>query len=124
MTIIDEGKQIRSEAGRLRPDRRRRYPPELRRRVLEWVERAVAAGVTQTDCGRVLGIKTWRFHCWRAEPELIAIKETRDDVALVPISIVASGASATGATMLSLTAPSGHRIDGLTLPQVLAVLRE
>jgi hypothetical protein len=122
MTIIDEGKQLRAEAAKLRPDRRRRYPPEYRQRVLDWVERATAAGFTRADCGRVVGIKTWRFHCWREEPELVAIKETRDDVALVPVAVVPSTTVVT--TLLSMTAPSGHRIDGLTLQQALMLLRE
>jgi hypothetical protein len=50
MTITDEAKQIRAEVGKLRPDKRRRYGDDLRRRILDWVGRAEAAGVPESEC--------------------------------------------------------------------------
>jgi hypothetical protein len=120
MTIFDEGRQLRYEAAKLRPDRRRRYPDELRRRLVDWVQRAITAGLTEADCGKLVGIKTWRFRCWRATPELATTKEQREPLALVPIAITTTASSAG----ISLVAPSGHRIEGLTLEQAVALLRE
>src|SRR5438132_14435574 len=65
MTIADEGKQLKSEVAKLRPDKRRRYPAELRRRILDWVARAEVEGLPIYECGRALGINTWRFQLWR-----------------------------------------------------------
>jgi hypothetical protein len=120
MTIFDEGRQLRFEAAKLRPDRRRRYSNELRRRLVDWLDRAVAAGLTEADCSKLVGIKTWRFRCWRATPRLTTTSEEREPLALVPIAVTTAAASAG----LSLVAPSGHRIEGLTIEQVVALLRE
>ena len=118
MTILDEGKQIRNEVAKLRPDKRRRYPDQLRTRILDWVERATASGMIEPECSKAIGVKTWRFTLWR---RAAMAKPRQEPVALVqietpPIEIGRSG--------LSIVAPSGHRVEGLTLAQVLVVLRE
>jgi hypothetical protein len=41
MTILDEGKTIRAEVAKLRPDKRRCYSDELQARILDWVGRAM-----------------------------------------------------------------------------------
>src|SRR5262245_50442099 len=120
MTIFDEGRQLRYEAAKLRPDRRRRYPNDLRRRLVDWVARAIAAGLTEADCGKLVGIKTWRFRCWSVTPKLTTTEEERDPLALVPIAVTTEPAAAG----ISLVAPSGHRIEGLTIEQAAALLRE
>jgi hypothetical protein len=120
MTIIDEGKQLRLEAAKLRLDRRRRYPIELRRRLLDWVERATAAGFSEAECGKAVGIKTWRFKCWRQAPEPTEAKEDDESLSLVPIHITEAAVE----SGLTVVAPSGHRIEGLTLEQVVALLQE
>src|SRR5688572_13869877 len=81
MTISDEGRLIRSDVQKLRPDRRRRYPDELRVRILEWVRRAVASGWIEAECGKALGVKTYRFQLWRRELDAAAAKA--EAVALV-----------------------------------------
>jgi hypothetical protein len=119
MTIADEGKQLRTEIAKLRPDKRRRYSAALRARILDWVDRAVAAGMLETECSKALCVKTWRFIMWRRSDER-ALKTESESLALVPIEApllpVASG--------LSLVAPSGYRIEGLALDQIVALLRE
>jgi hypothetical protein len=65
MTILDEAKQIRTEVAKLSPDKRRRYPEGLRRRILDWVARATAAGQLESECSKAIGVKTWRFTIWR-----------------------------------------------------------
>jgi membrane protein involved in colicin uptake len=146
MTFLDEAKQIRNEVAKLRPDKRRRYPEELRRRILNWVDRATDAGQLEHQCSKLIGVKAWRFTQWRrletrmaqaeadarttkaeaeAEAELrtaeaeVGTAET-EPLALVPIAV--SGL-AMGSPM-SLVAPSGYRVEGLSLEQVAALLRE
>jgi hypothetical protein len=119
MTIIDEGKQIRSDVTKLRLDRRRRYSPELKRRILDWVERARAAGMRRCECGKVLGIKTWRIKTWqRAEPA--AVTAPVETLALVPIETPA-WVPMTGPTVVT---PAGYRVEGLAVEQIAALLRE
>src|SRR5262249_58965506 len=98
MTIIDEGKQLRLEAAKLRPDRRRRYPSEFRRKVLGWVDRAVAVGFTEAECGKALGIKTWRFTCWKRAPALTEEAEASEPLSMIPIGITSS---TTGLTLVA-----------------------
>lgn len=104
---------MRAEVAKLRPDKRRRYPADLRRRILDWVARAETAGLPIYECGRTLAIKTWRFQMWRAA------KEEPQPLALVPIETPLRFAST-----VVVVAPSGHRVEGLALDQVVALLRE
>lgn len=124
MTIIEQGKQLRSEVAKLRPDKRRRYGVELRRRILDWVSRAGAIGVPELECSKAIGVKTWRFTLWRRiearspkpEPELAP-----EPLALVPIEMPVTLPMHSG---ISVVAPSGYRVEGLALDQVAALLRE
>ena len=116
MTIADEGKQLKSEVAKLRPDKRRRYPGELRGRILDWVARAEVAGLPIYECGRMLGINTWRFQLWRQEVRGL---EEKQPLALVPIETPLPLAS-----MVVVVAPSGHRVEGLSLQQVALLLQE
>jgi hypothetical protein len=63
MNVSDEGNQLCIEVAKLRRDTCRRYSPDLRRRILDWVERSVAAGIKETSCARSLGVKAARELC-------------------------------------------------------------
>jgi hypothetical protein len=116
MTITDEAKELRAEVSKLRPDKRRRYGDALTERILAWVERAVAGGMTESACGHTLGIKTWRFRMWRD-----ATKTKSPSLALVPIDTV--GPLALGSRPV-LIAPTGHRVEGLAISELITLLRE
>jgi len=116
MTIIDEGKLIRGEVAKLRPDRRRNYPPELKRRILDWVGRAMTAGMRRSACGHALGIKSWRIKGWQDEQPA-----TSGDVALALVQIETPAWVSGGPTVVS---PSGYRVEGLAVAQIVALLRE
>lgn len=133
MTILDEGKLLRQEVAKLRPDKRRRYPDKLRARILDWVDRATAGGMTEPECSRFLGFKTWRFVMWRRKAMRHAALELEpaaaepapqvqeaEPLALVPIEVVGLPMSAA----ITLVAPSGHRVEGLSLAQIAELLRE
>jgi len=119
MTILEETKQIRNDVAKLRPDKRRRYPDELRRRILGWVARAMAAGQLESECSKAIGVKAWRFTMWR-RLEASAARADGEPLALVPIEVPSQPMG----SVISLIAPSGYRVEGLSLEQVAALLRE
>lgn len=131
MTILDEGKLLRNEVAKLRPDKRRRYSDKLRAQILAWVERATADGMTEPECSKFLAVKTWRFVMWRRAAERQALRKPKtarlespecesESLALVPIEVTGLPMS----TALVVVAPSGHRVEGLSLAQVAELLRE
>lgn len=114
MTILEEGRLIRSEVAKLRPDKRRRYPEELRARILDWVTRAMTSGVLEADCAKVIGVKKWRFTTWRRTPTVRS-----ESLALVPLEI-----PAIATTPVAIVSPSGYRVEGLGLAEIVRLLRE
>ena len=111
---------MRIEVANLRPDRHRRYPEELRRRILDWVDRATAAGRPVSECSKLIGVTTWRFTAWRRIEERL-LKPKPELMALVPIETPVTTSMSGG---LTLVTPSGHRVEGLEIAQVVALLRE
>lgn len=118
MTITDEARQIRSAVAKLRPDKRRRYGEQLRARILGWVAQVEADGGSEAECASFLGIRCWRFRTWRQQAT--GADRQPAGLALVPIETPAMLV----ASPLALIAPSGHRIEGLSLEQAVAALRE
>jgi hypothetical protein len=118
MKITDEAKQLRIEVAKLRPDKRRRYGDVLRARILDWVASVEADGGTASECSQFLGIKTWRFQMWRNEAKVAAAGSGA--IALVPIEITGMRMSPT----IVLISRGGHRVEGLSIEQIIVVLRE
>jgi hypothetical protein len=117
MNLQEEGRQIRTEITKLRPDRRRRYSDDLRARILSWVERAEAAGMPRAECVKQLGMNNvWRIASW--QDQLAAARSKETGVALVRIDAPFSSSS------VVLVTPSGYRVEGLTLEQLAVLLRE
>lgn len=124
MTISDEGAKLRTEILNLRPDKRRRYPDDLRRRIVDWAERAKATGMSAQRCADMLGIKAgWRITCWQraaSRPEPQARLETKrvegDVLAFVPVAVDPLEGQ------LVVVTPSGHRVEGLSFAQVRELL--
>jgi hypothetical protein len=118
MTVTDEGNLLRSEVLNLRPDKRRRYPDELRARILEWLTRATKSGWTDADCGKVLGIQTYRFQLWRREQR--AAIQRQETTALVRVETE----QVTSASSITLITPTSYRVEGLMFEELLRLLRE
>ena len=122
MTINEECRAIRAEVAKLRPDKRRRYGDPLIQRILAWVERATTSGMTEAECGHALGVRTWRFRQWRDQQTQMAPTPVGEptSLALVPIDVEPSAPLG----IRVVIAPSGYRVEGLTLAEVASLLRE
>lgn len=74
--------------------------------------------MTEAECSKLIAVKTWRFVLWRRE----VARRTKTEaapLALVPIQITGAPTSAS----MTVVAPSGYRVEGLTLTQVVELLR-
>jgi hypothetical protein len=116
MKLTDDVKNLRAEVAVLAHGRGRKYPAELRTRILAWVDREVARGTSESECGEALGMPMHRFELWRQSH-----REREKDKApatLVPVEVTA-GPVTTG---LVVATPDGYRIEGLTFAEAIAVL--
>ncbi len=118
MTITEEARELRARLVKLRPGRGKRYPPLLRQRVLDWVERAKESGLLEYDCQKLLGIPQHRFELWRQsfrrqepEPKALVQIEVKDETPVV------------APTSVAFVSPLGYRIEGLTVAQAVTLFR-
>lgn len=94
--------------------RGRRFPAPLRERVVAWVTARRARGVGWRELSRELGVPARTLEHWallRPEPEHI--------VALRPIDVIDEPSCRT----VTVVAPSGVRIEGVTIADVITILR-
>ena len=136
MTISHEARKLRSEVVALGEGTGRKYSVDLRRRILSWVDRAVAAGWCARRCGKDIDVPHHRFDLWREyekRPADWAPRPTSkssnvskvtepagNSLALVPLTICTTSAMSTA----TLITPNGYRVEGLTIEQLAALLRE
>ena len=124
MTIFDEAATFHPEISKLRTDKARRYFAELKRRILEWVNRANASGIDAEGCARMLGItRGSRITKWQQAANkkkaktlssMVATSKPGDEaVTLVPVAVETRDVG-----QLVLVTPAGHRIEGLSFLQV------
>jgi transposase-like protein len=66
MTLANEEKLLRRWVEQQRPfGRGHSYTPTLRRRIVKFVELAKAAGMTERDCCKAIGISRQSLSVWR-----------------------------------------------------------
>jgi len=115
--------------------RGRKYTPALRRRIIAWVARAKGGREARDRCSEAIGVPQHRFEMWRERererepsgeamvpfevPLELSVEPVSQD--LVPIEVPRSILMAPG---MALTTPRGFAIEGLTLEQAYALLRE
>lgn len=105
-----------------------RYPPEIRKEVQSYLQERLADGGQRKDICRELGIPTSTVNRWakriltdrarevepeRFRPVVMALKPIRGE----PEQIAT-------AAPCTLSSPSGYRVEGLAVEQVLYLLRE
>jgi hypothetical protein len=117
MSNTDEVKKLRAEVAVLRRGRGRKYPSDLRRRILDWVDREVASGTSESECGEALGVPMHRFELWRERDREREVEKVPAE--FVPVEV--SAAAMTG--LLVLSTPAGYRVEGLTVAEAIAVLK-
>jgi len=108
-----EAATLRRDLARVETGRGRRYPAELRARVVTWAQRRRAAGARWEEVKRELGQQFDTVRRWCVDHG-----ETK---ALVPVRVVATQVPS---RTLSVVSPAGFRIDGLSAAEAAALLRE
>ena len=104
---------LRRDLGRVETGRGKRYPTELRARVVTWARGRRAAGASWEEIKRELGQQFDTVRRW--------CLDGADTKALVPVRVVATKLPS---RTLSVVSPTGYRIDGLTPGEAAALLRE
>jgi len=119
MNPIDEGRVLKTEILRTRRGTQGRYALDLRMRILGWLERAMASGLTRQRCAELLGFAHVR--------QLPRATGSPPSVALEPVPVVlampAEPVSVEPSRGVLMTA-SGYRVEGLSLAQIATLLRE
>jgi transposase-like protein len=114
MSISDEANKLRVDIVRCGTSHGRRYPAGLREQILAFIDHAKSAGMAVSESCRRLGISSKQLSNWRAA---IRAGETQ---ALVPVQI-AEQRDPRGS--LAVVAPSGFRVEGASLAQVIELMR-
>ncbi len=105
-----------------RPDRPRaaRYPRELRREIGHLARRAHASGTSFAAFARSLGVApTWVLRA--RQPDAGRTRQTPGAVRPVVVTPVQAQPAAPAAAVVTL--PSGTRVEGLSVPQIVALVR-
>ena len=112
---MDEAAVLRREISRLETGRGRRYPQELRRRVVAWASRKHRAGASWQEIKKELGLQWDSVRRWcQLETKSMPTR------ALVPVRVVPTLAAE---RLVSVSSPGGFRIEGLTLDEAAELLR-
>ena len=108
-----EAKWLRDAVAKHEPVRGKPYDSGLRERAVSWSRAQRAAGRTWEAIGAELGIGLDTVRRW-------CLSES-SSTALVPVTVVEES---TAPHTVSVVSPSGFRVDGLSLIEAAALLRE
>ena len=108
---------LRREFAARERGRGKRYPTALRERATRWIRTQTAAGTSLRAVARALGIHTESARRWNRS-DAAELTST----ALVPIEIVVD--EVRPARALTVISPAGFRVDGLSLVEAAALMRE
>jgi hypothetical protein len=108
-----EAQKLRRELARVETGRGKRYPAELRQRVAAWAMRRHAQGASWEAIKAELGQKFDTVRRW-----CLAAGSSR---ALARVRVVSERVEP---RLVSVVSPAGFRIDGVTMGEAAALLRE
>ena len=109
-----EAEALRREFSRMGRGRGQRYPSSLKERAIVLARKQRVAGATWMEIGVAIGLHQETMRCWCNETGETKTKPMRR------VEIVADESEKT----VSVVAPSGFRIDGLTLADALTLLEK
>lgn len=107
-----EAAKLRQDLSRVETGRGKRYPKELRQRVVAWAQRRHSQGASWETIKAELGQEFDTVRRW-----CLAAGTSR---ALVPVRVLSVGAART----VSVVSPTGFRVEGLAITEAAALLRE
>jgi len=99
--------------------RRRLYTADLRRRVVAFVEKRIAAGGTESSASVELGIHQATITDWRGGKKRRRTKTTKATKRVRPVELVAPAKAETMVLVLGASA----RVEGLTIDHVVALVK-
>jgi hypothetical protein len=114
--MADDFRALKRELARRERGRGKRYPGEMKRRVVTWALGRRKEGATWPAVADELGLGLDTVRRWC----LAALKSDAPTRALVPVRVVARPSPARPATLVSV---SGWRIDGLSVSEAAEMLR-
>ena len=106
---------LRRELARFERGPGRWYPPTLRERITIWTRRRRGAGISWHKLADELGM-SWRTLVRWTSPR----RAPRPSPALVPVEVIGEHSDRS----LALVTPRGFRIEGVTLADAIALVRE
>jgi hypothetical protein len=113
-----EERDLRRELALLERGRGKRYPAGLQRRIVAWARREIARGQSARELARRLAVHRGTLQVW--------LDDAAAASALVPVEVVAepsaAGWTTTRPRTVSVSSPSGFRVDGLTLDEAATLL--
>ncbi|MGH2907626.1 MAG: hypothetical protein ACRDKI_12785 [Solirubrobacterales bacterium] len=112
-----ELENLRRELSRIERGRGRRYADPLRDRMARWARDRRERGASWHEMAGELGIAAESLRRW-------ASSDGQQQTALVPIEVVADSDRMVGTERrLHLVTRAGHRIEGLSLTDVIELVR-
>jgi transposase-like protein len=125
MTATAELKLLREEIDLLGPrSPSRRYPPEVKARIVEWVRAQRQAGIGRVEVGESLSIPWQTLAQWLRDSDAPAESPSET---LQPVRVVEKRPRTVSARRevraLTLRTPQGFAIEGLDVEAALALLR-
>jgi Transposase len=108
-----QGWRVRAAVASHRPERGKRYSPELRARILAFAASRREEGSSWETIALELGLSTETLRNWRTADA------PSGSHAMVPVHVVAERERRS----VSVVSLSGHRIEGLSLDDAVYVLR-
>lgn len=134
MTLSNEAKLIRRWIEQERPGRGRKYTPALRRRILAFVDESKRSRMSVREISEAIGVARDTIVGWLREPAMLSEAPTVPlevplDLAVESVSKALVPVEVTPSTVqlgagVALVTPSGFRLEGLSLEQAFALVRE